>query len=135
LNQNLAEMARFLEPSNCAVVRPDDGAVDHLKAGIAATTVIEGIKHQFPQARQRPASELPVNRRPFAEMIGQITPWNTRPRNPENPIQNKPMVLRAPPSARPAAHHKRLKTGPFLIAHQSTDHGSFSQSYLESETS
>jgi hypothetical protein len=66
-------------------------------------------------------------------MIRQIAPRDAGPRNPENTIQNTAMVLWAPPPARPTAHDEGLKTGPFLIAHQSTDHGSFSQSYLESE--
>jgi len=67
-------------------------------------------------------------------MLVQITPGNTRPRNPENPIQNKAMISRAAPTARAALNHKRLKAGPFLITHQPTDHDSFPKSYLESET-
>jgi hypothetical protein len=44
------------------MVRPDYRAVDHLQTGIAAAAVVEGFKHQFPQARYRPASELAINR-------------------------------------------------------------------------
>jgi hypothetical protein len=54
-------------------------------------------------------------------------------RDPENPIQDKAVIPRAPSAARAALNHERLKTGPFLIAHQTTDHGSFPKSYLESE--
>jgi hypothetical protein len=116
------------------MVRPDYCAVDHLQAGIAATTVVEGFEEKLPQARQRPAPELTVNRRPFAKMLVQIAPGNTGARDPENPIQNKPMILRTPPAARPALDHERLKAGPFLVTHQSPDHGSLLKSYRESET-
>ena len=116
------------------MVRPDYSAVDHLQAGIAAATVVEGFEQQLPQARQRPAPELSVNRRPFAEMFMQIAPGNTSACNPENPIQNKAMIPRATATARTALDHERLKTGPFLVAHQTPDHGSLPKSHLESDT-
>jgi hypothetical protein len=106
------------------MVRPDYCAVDHLQAGVATAAVVEGFEQQLPQARQRPAPELAVNRRPFAEMFVQVAPSNTRPRNPENPIQNKAMISRTPPAARTALDHEWRKTGPFLVTHQTPDHGS-----------
>ena len=54
-------------------------------------------------------------------MLVQVAPGNTRPRNPENPIQNKAVIPRTPPAARTALDHERLKAGPFLVAHQTTD--------------
>src|ERR1017187_7040357 len=68
-------------------------------------------------------------------MFVQVAPGNARPRNPENPIQNKAMIPRTPPAARTALDHKRLKTGPFLVAHQTPDQGSLPKSNLESDTS
>ena len=112
---------------------PDYCAVDHLKAGVAAPAFVERFEQKFPQAGQRPAPKLAINRRPLAEMLVQVTPGNTRPGNPENSIQNKAVIPRSPPAACTALNHKRLKTGPFLIAHQTTDQGSFLKSYLESE--
>jgi hypothetical protein len=44
------------------MVCPDDCAVDHLQAGIAAAAFIEGFEQQLPQAGQRPSTELTVNR-------------------------------------------------------------------------
>ena len=67
-------------------------------------------------------------------MIGQIAPRDTGPRNPENAVQNKTMVLRAVSPTGHAAHNERLKARLFLNAHQSTDHGRFSKNYIESET-
>jgi hypothetical protein len=45
------------------------------------------------------------------------------------------MIPRTPPAARTALDHKRLKTGPFLVAHQTPDQGSLPKSNLESDTS
>ena len=116
------------------MVRPDYCAVDHLQAGVAAAAVVEGFEQQLPQAGQRPATELAVNRRPFAEMLVKVAPCNARSRNPENPIQNKAMVPRTTPAPRTALDHERLKTSPFLVAHQSPDHSSLPKSHLESDT-
>ena len=67
-------------------------------------------------------------------MLVQVTPGNTRSRNPEYPIQNKPMVPWPPPATCATLNHKGLKTGPFLIIHQTAQHDSFPKSYLESDT-
>ena len=114
-------------------MRPDNGAVDHLDALLDALRLIEGLEKKLPQPCKRPAAELPVDRRPFAEMLVQITPLGTSAGEPEYAIQNKTMILRASSAARTALDHEGLKTGPFLIAHQTTDQGSFLKSYLESE--
>ena len=106
------------------MVRPDHTAVDHLQTGVAAATVIERFEQQLPQAGQRPAPKLAVNRRPFAKILVQIAPGNACPRNPENPIQNKAMIPWTPPTARAALNHEWRKTGPFLVTHHSSDHGS-----------
>ena len=66
-------------------------------------------------------------------MLVQITPRDTRARDPENTIQNKPMVPWTPPTTCAPLNHERLKTGPFLVAHQTTNQDSLPQSYLESE--
>jgi hypothetical protein len=57
-------------------------------------------------------------------MLVQVAPGYARSRNPENPIQDKAVISRTPPAARTALNHERLKTGPFLIAHQTTDQDS-----------
>ena len=116
------------------MVRPDYCAVDHLQTGVAPAAVIEGFEEQLPQARQRPAPKLAVNRRPFAKMFVQIAPGNACPRDPENPIKNKAMILRATTTARAALDHEWRKTSPFIVTHQTPDHGSLLKSYLESDT-
>jgi hypothetical protein len=116
------------------MVRPDYCAVDHLQAGLAAAAVVERFEQQLPQARQRPAPELAVNRRPFAEMLVQVAPGNTGSRDPENPIQNKAMIPRATATSRTALDHEWLKAGPFLVAHQTSDQSGLPKSHLESDT-
>jgi len=51
-------------------------------------------------------------------VLVQITPGRTRPRNPENPIKNKTVVPSSASTPGTALYHKRLKAGPFLVAHQ-----------------
>jgi hypothetical protein len=66
----------------------------------------------------------------FSKMFVQITPSNAGARNPENPIQNKTMISRTPPTTRTALNHKGLKTGPFLVTHQTPDHGNLPKATL-----
>ena len=63
-------------------------------------------------------------------MLVQITPGYARSRNPENPIQDKAVIPRSPPAPRTTLDHEWLKTGPFLIAHQTTDQGSLPKATL-----
>ena len=114
------------------MVRPDDGAIDHLQAGIAATTVVQGIKDQLPQAGLRPAPELTINTRPFAEIIRQIPPRNPGAGNPEYAIQHKTVVPRLAPAQCARLHHKRFKTRPFFVTQQSTNQNGLPKSHLES---
>ena len=74
------------------MVCPDYCTIYHLQAGVAAPAVVESFQHQLPQAGQRPAPELPVDRRPFTKVLVQIAPSNARPGNLENLIQNKTVV-------------------------------------------
>lgn len=76
------------------LMRPHDGAVDHLHAVRDRAAVVQGLQDQLPQPRERPAPELAIDRRPFAELLGQVAPRGAGAGHPENPIQNKTMVLR-----------------------------------------
>jgi len=116
------------------MVRPDYCAIDHLQTGVATPAVVEGFEEQLPQTGKRPTPELAINRRPFTEMLVQIAPGNPRSRNPEYPIKNKAVIPWAPPAARTPLNNKGSQTGPFLVAHQTSNHGSLHKSYLESET-
>jgi hypothetical protein len=54
-------------------------------------------------------------------MLVQVAPGHARPCDPENPIQDKAVISRAPPAPRSALNHEWLKTSPFLVAHQTPD--------------
>ena len=83
---------------------PDDGAVDHLQARVAAAAVIEGIQDQLPKSRKRPAPELPVDRRPFAKIIGQVAPRRPGTGNPRlNFVQNQGRNRSTAPAERTVA--------------------------------
>ncbi len=66
----------------------NDGGIDHLDAGVILAGLGQRLKHHVPHARQRPASELPIDRVPRPEMIVQIPPRRSRARDPEHPIQH-----------------------------------------------
>ena len=100
---------------------PDNGAVDHLDALSNAFRLVEGFQEKLPQPKDRPASKLPVDRRPFAEILMQVPPLGACAGEPENAIQNKAMILRAASNMRPAHCDERFEAGPFLIRHQSTN--------------
>ena len=80
------------------MVSPNDGAVDHLDAVWHRLALVERGEDQLPQPRQRPAPELTENREPFAEFFRQVTPRRPGARDPEDAIQNQPMIRRGSPS-------------------------------------
>src|SRR6056297_2871559 len=94
------------------------GAVDHLKGIRSSPTLVQSVHDVLPETRQRPASELPVDARPFAELFGQVPPWGAGASDPENPIQNKAMVDRLAPVRRTGREDKPFKERPFLVRHQ-----------------
>ncbi len=70
---------------------PDDSAVDHLHS-IADAALGKSIKHQVPQAAERPATILLMRRVPIAEFFGKITPGRTGTGNPKHRVECSPMV-------------------------------------------
>jgi len=63
-------------------------------------------------------------------MLVQVAPGHARPCDPKNPIQDKAVISRAPPAARSALDHERLKARPFLVAHQTPDQDSLPKATL-----
>lgn len=119
------------------MMRPHNGRIDHLHAarrtralGIAA--LVQGLQHQLPYPRQRPAPELPVHRRPFAEILVQVAPRRARPRDPEHPVQNKPVIFRRSTALAAPGNHERREKRPLLVRHQSTNQDRLPKSSLES---
>lgn len=72
-----------------ALMRPNDGAVDHLDGSPDALGLVQGFHQHLPQFGERSAPELPVGRGPFTETLMQIPPLRAGAGKPENPTQNK----------------------------------------------
>lgn len=101
-----------------AVVRPDDGAVDHLDSLTDALDVVQHLEQQIPEPGERPPTKLPIDRRPFSEELGQIAPLGTDARDPEDAVEHKTMILRPPAAVRASPRHEWLEERPLLVAHQ-----------------
>ena len=68
-------------------------AVDHLQCVRHGTAPVQCVNDVLPEPGQCPAPELPVNTRPLAELIGQVPPWGSGSGDPENPIENKAVLI------------------------------------------
>jgi len=115
-------------------MRPDNGRVDHLDAFADAFGLVQGFKQELPQSGERPAPELSIDRRPFAEMSVQVAPLRSGAGDPENfhPEQADDLLAGGRYARREPS--RWLKAGPFLIRHQSPNQAAPpSESDLESE--
>ena len=109
-----------------------DRRVDHLHGGRRTVRLGQGFEHQLEQAALRPAAELPVDRVPLAEMPVQIAPRHAGARDPEDAVENPPVILRRPPALAAPRDHQRFENRPFLIRHQDANQDRLPKSSLES---
>jgi len=63
-------------------------------------------------------------------MLMQISPRDTRLRNPEYAIQNEAIAPRAPTTPRTSFDHERLKAAPFFVANRTSDQRSLPKATL-----
>jgi len=111
------------------------GAVDHLQRIRHDPALVQRLQDLFPQPRQRPAPELPIDRRPFAELFRQVAPGRPRSGDPENPIQNKPMVRGLAAVRRTDSQDEAFKERPLVVRHQVSCHAGLHCRYqLESRS-
>ena len=97
------------------MVRPDDGGVDHLKRIGHGLGSRQGFQYNVPQPRTRPSQELAIHRTPFAQFLRQIAPRRASSRDPENTIQDAPMIGGRSPPLGACLDHKLLEQCPFRI--------------------
>ena len=117
------------------MVGADYSAVDYLQGIRRGPALVQGVHDVLPETRQRPTSELPVDARPLAELFGQVTPWGTSARDPENPIKNNAMAGRFAPVRRTDRQDKSFKERPLFVRHQvSCQAGLHSRYQLESRS-
>src|SRR5690554_4480349 len=72
----------------------------------------------LPQPCEGPSTELAANRRPLAELFGQVPPRRAGPDDPENPIQNKTMIGWFAPVRMPNGMDEPLEEGPLVVGYQ-----------------
>ena len=109
-----------------------DRRVDHLHGRGRPAFFVQGVDHQFEQAGFRPTAELLVDRVPRAEMLVEIAPRRTGPRDPEDAVENLPVILRRPPTLAAPYDNQRFEKRPFLIRHQPANQDRLPKSSLES---
>jgi hypothetical protein len=100
------------------MVGADHSAVDHLERARDQPARVQSLQNLLPQSRQGPSADLTIDARPLAELLGKVTPRRTRPRDPENAIQNKTMVLGFAPVRGADAQDEAFVKRPFLVRHQ-----------------
>ena len=109
-----------------------DRRVDHLYDHRRPALLVERIEHQFEEAGFRPAAELLVDGVPLAEMLVEIAPRRAGPRDPEDAIENLPVILRRSPALAALCDHQGLEKRPFLIRHQAANQDRLPKNSLES---
>jgi len=72
-------------------MHPDNGGIDHLQRVVRGFAVAERRQHHVPDAGLGPASILPVNRVPVAELGRQVTPWHARARHIQQSAREAPL--------------------------------------------
>lgn len=97
------------------MVRPDDGAVDHLEHVGLAAAVGERLQQHVPDAGGGPAPELAVDRVPLPEFLGQVTPRRAGSGDPEDAVQRAPVVLRWAAAAGRLLRQERGEDRPLRI--------------------
>lgn len=102
-------------------MRPDDGRIDHLHAVRYVFGVARGFKEQFPDACERPAPELAVDRGPFPETVRQVAPLRAGAGAPEDAVQDEAMVTGRTTPLGSVFDQERLEERPIVVAHQVAD--------------
>lgn len=116
-------------------MRADDGGIDHLHCVRQSPAFIQSLQHRIPQAGNRPATELSINRGPIAKRTIKVSPRRPSARDPEDRIKNTTMVSRRPPAFTASSHDKGRKERPLAIRHQAAHQDLPSKSSLESRLS
>src|SRR5690606_2216644 len=100
-------------------VRPDMRAVVEKQLPVHAVAVLHLALQRLEQRVKDPGLSPPpvaaVDRRPRPVALGQIPPGSARAQNPENAVQDRPIILPGPPRLR-SRRQQRLDHTPLSIA-------------------
>ena len=99
------------------MVRPDDGAVDHVGGAIPTGHLGQGLQHRIEHAGLDPAPVASEHAVPLPIFIRQMPPLRTRPGDPHHPFKIGPIITRRTATTSPFRRKKRSDQRPFFIRH------------------
>ncbi len=93
------------------------GAIDHLQGVRDDPALGQRLQDLFPETGERPATELPIDARPFSELSGQSRTVRLYG-DPEIPSENKTVVGWFAPVRGADSQDERFKERPLRVRHQ-----------------
>ena len=103
-----------------ALVRPHDGGVDHLQSRVRYFAASQRLQDHVPHAAVGPATELPPDRIPLAQLLRYIAPRRAGAHHPEDRVEHPTVIARRTPAT---THQERGITGMVSIAKALNDRG------------
>ncbi len=116
--------ARYARPpfsTGCAMMRTDDGRIDHLQRGVRHSASREPFQDHVPDATVGPPPKLPKDRIPVAEALRQVAPWCAGSHQPKHRVEHAAMIAWRPAAA--AMDQERFEVRPLIVGHQSANQG------------
>jgi hypothetical protein len=102
------------------MMRAHNGRINHLQCRVGHTAAGERFQDHIPDAAIGPASELPKDRIPVSEFLGQIAPRRASSHQPKHRIEHAAMVARR---ATTVLDQERFEIRPLIVGHQSANQG------------
>jgi len=99
----------------------DAGAVDHLQGRCVGIGIGERRQHDVPDPRERPSSELLIDRVPGTKLCRKIAPRRARSCDPKDAVQRPAVIQWWSTASRTILCHERGEHRPLAVAHQSTN--------------
>lgn len=110
-------------------MRPDDGGVDHVGAGISLDHLGQRFEHGIEHARFDPSSVAAEHAVPLAIVVGQVPPLRPRPRHPHHALEIEPVVVGRSTSAPALRRQQWPDQRPFLVRQSNA----LAQGFLQKE--
>lgn len=110
-------------------MRPDDGCVDHVGAGISLDHIRQAFQHGIENTDLQPAPVTAEDAVPFAVVVREMPPLRARPRQPHHALEVAAVVLRRSATAPALGRQQRTDQRPFLVRQTDT----LAQGFLQKE--
>src|SRR5438128_9398953 len=102
-----------------AMMRADDGCIDHLQSRVTHSASSECLQDHIPQAAVGPPTELTKDRIPVAKFLRQIAPGRAGSHQPKHRVEHAAMIARWSATT---PYQERLEIRPLIVGHQSANH-------------